>query len=484
MYVGMAQFIDLYISPQGGAFNEGYAHWEAVTVGGQTKDGLDATNELTYLFLRSKREFPHHYPDLAARIHSRAPERFLAEVAETIKEGSGFPKLINDEEVIPLPLSKGAKFDEIYDYAVSGCAEIRMPNRDTYTSGNPYINFAAAVEMVLYNGKMQKYGDAQLSVETGDPTSFTTWDQFFDAYKAQHNNFLKNAFVQQANVIRLRKNHFATPFGSAMHDLCMESCTDLHQPDVPGGIDLGYFEFMGLGTVVDSLVAIKKLVFEDKVLTMAQVIEACKANFEGFEDVRAMLQNVPCYGNNDPYPDSIAKELDELCVSFAQKYQMELGVHLDVRYVPFTSHVPFGRVVSATPNGRYAYSPLSDGSSASHGADKNGPTAVMLSNYTTKNFNYRERAARLVNIKFTPKCVEGAEGTKKLVDFIRTFCDLRLWHIQFNVINADTLIKAQENPEQYRNLIVRIAGYSAYFCDLSKDLQDDLIARTAHEVIC
>ena len=128
MFVGMAQFIDLYISPQGGDFNEGYAHWEAVTVGGQTKDGMDATNELSYLFLRSKREFPHHYPDLAARIHARAPQRFLAEIAETIKEGSGFPKLINDEEVIPLHLSKGATFEEIYDYAISGCAEIRMPN--------------------------------------------------------------------------------------------------------------------------------------------------------------------------------------------------------------------------------------------------------------------------------------------------------------------------------------------------------------------
>ena len=162
MFVGMAQFIDLYISPQGGDFNEGYAHWEAVTIGGQTREGMDATNELSYLFLRSKREFPHHYPDLAARIHARAPQRFLAEIAETIKEGSGFPKLINDEEVIPLHLSKGAKFDEIFDYAISGCAEIRMPNRDTYTSGNPYINFAAAMEMVLYNGKMLKYGDEQL----------------------------------------------------------------------------------------------------------------------------------------------------------------------------------------------------------------------------------------------------------------------------------------------------------------------------------
>ncbi len=483
MYVGMAQFIDLYISPQGGAFNEGYAHWEAVTIGGQTKDGVDATNELTYLFLRSKREFPHHYPDLAARIHARSPERFLADVAETIKEGSGFPKLINDEEVIPLHLSKGAKFEEIYDYAISGCAETRMPNRDTYTSGNSYINFAAALEMVMYNGKMQKYGDKQLSIETGDATAFATWEEFFNAFKAQQVNFLKNAFVQQYHVIQNRAKHFATPMGSAMHDLCMKYAVDLHQPNVPEGIDLGYFEFMGLGTVVDSLSAIKKLVFEDKKLTMAEVIDACRCNFEGKEDVRAMLQNVPCYGNNDPYADSIAKELDRVCVDFANKYQQELGVHLDVRYVPFTSHVPFGKVVSATPNGRLAYTALSDGSSASHGADKNGPTAVMLSNYTTKNFNFRERAARLVNIKFTPKCVEGEEGTKKLVDFIRTFCDLRLWHIQFNVINADTLIAAQKDPDKYRTLIVRIAGYSAYFCDLSKDLQDDLIRRTSHETI-
>lgn len=483
MFVSMAQFIDLYISPQGGDFNEGYAHWEAVTIGGQTKDGLDATNELSYLFLRSKREFPHHYPDLAARIHARAPQRFLAEIAETIKEGSGFPKLINDEEVIPLHLSKGAKFSEIYDYAISGCAEIRMPNRDTYTSGCPYINFAAAVEMVLYNGKMLKYGDRQLAPATGDPCLFETFDDFLAAYTVQHRNLLKHGFAQEVSVIKLRKDHFAAPLADAMHALCRKHCIDIHQPDIPEGIDLGYFEVIGFGTVVDSLAAIKKLVFEDKKLTMQQVIDACKADFKGYEDVQALLKTAPCYGNNDPYADEIGKYVDALSVEFAEKYQDELGVHLDVRYVPFTSHVPFGRVVSATPNGRVAWYPLSDGSSASHGADKNGPTAILMSNYTTKNFDHRERAARLVNIKFTPKCLEGEEGTRKLVDLIRAYCDLRLWHIQFNVINAETLIKAQQHPEQYRNLIVRIAGYSAYFCDLSKDLQDDLIARTAHETI-
>jgi formate C-acetyltransferase len=480
MWVGMAEFIDMYISPTGGAFNEGYAHWEAVTVGGQTPDGRDATNDLTHLILKSKREFPLHYPDLAARIHSRSPESYLWDVAETIKDGSGFPKLINDEEIVPLYVSKGATFAEAYDYAVSGCTEARMPNRDTYTSGGAYINFAAAVEMVLRNGRMKKYGDRPLGVETGDPTAFQSWDEFWDAYVQQHLLFLKTAFHQQYLINKIRATCFAQPMGSAMHDLCMKHCIDLHQEQIPEGINLGYFEYMGLGTVVDSLSAIKKLVFEDKKLTMQQIIDAVDANFEGYEDVAALLRSAPCYGNNDPYADAIGREIDRISVEFGGKYSKDLGMHNDVRYVPFTSHVPFGKVVSATPNGRKEFTPLSDGSSASHGADVNGPTAILLSNYNTKNYGMRDRAARMLNIKFTPKCIEGEQGTEKLVSFIRTMCDLKIWHVQFNVINRDTLIAAKKDPQKYRNLIVRIAGYSAYFVDLSPDLQDDLIARTEH----
>lgn len=483
MWVAMSQFIDLYISPVGGAFNEGYAHWEAVTVGGQTRDGRDATNDLTYLFLRSKREFPLNYPDLAARIHARSPERYLWEVAETIKEGSGFPKLINDEEVIPLHLAKGVPFEEIYDYAVSGCTEARMPNLDTYTSGCAYINYAAALEMALHNGRMKLYGDERLGLETGDARQFATWDQLWNAYLAQQTNFLKHAFIQQHIIINLRPKHFATPFGSALHDLCMKNCKDLHEPVIAGGVDLGYFECIGYGTVIDSLAAIKKLVFEEKKLTMAQVMDAVERNFEGCEDVQHMLRNAPCYGNNDPYADSIAKAIDLASLQFTNRYSKELGVHLDLRYVPFTSHVPFGKVVSAMPNGRKAWTPLADGSSASHGADVNGPTAVLLSNYASKNYDYRERASRLLNIKLTPKCVAGDDGTRKLVSFIRTVCDLKLWHIQFNIVNKETLIAAQKDPEKYRGLIVRVAGYSAYFVDLSPDLQNDIIMRTEHTYV-
>ncbi len=483
MWVSMSQFIDLFISPTGGAFNEGYAHWEAVTIGGQTKDGRDATNELSYLFLQSKREFPLHYPDLAARIHTRAPESFLYEVAETIKEGSGFPKLINDEEVVPLLLAKGAPFEDAYEYAVSGCAECRMPNLDTFTSPCAYINFPAAVEMTMYNGQMKLHGDEVIGPQTGDPRNFKTWDEFWNAYLAHHLNFLKHAFVQQHVINNLRTEHFAWPLGSALHDLCMDECVDIHTPHIKGGIDLGYFEFMGFATVIDSLVVIKKLVFDEKKLTMAKLIEAMEANFEGNEVVRAMVENAPKYGNNDEYADAIGKDLEAVCLKYTKQYSKELGVNLDLRLVPFTSHVAFGKVVHASPGGRKAYAPLSDGASASQGLDAKGPTAVLSSNFNSKNYNFKERAARLVNIKFNPATVAGEEGTDKVVSFIKTWCDLKLWHLQFNVINRDTLLAAKADPDKYRSLTVRIAGYSAFFTDLSPDMQDDLIARTEHTTV-
>ncbi|MBR1796523.1 MAG: glycyl radical protein [Clostridiales bacterium] len=483
VWVEMASFVDLYLSETGGAFNEGYAHWEAVTVGGQTPEGFDATNDLTYLILKSKRDFPLNYPDLAARVHTGSPRRYLYEVAKTVKNGSGFPKIINDEEVIPLLLSKGAEFEEAFDYAVSGCAECRMPNRDTYTSPGAYINFAAALEMTLYNGKMLKYGDEVLGLETGELSEFKTFDEFFEAYLKQQKYFIRHAFRQQYQINHLRASHFASPLGSLLHKLCVENYKDLHSEHIPGGIDLGYFEFIGYGTVIDSLAAIKKLVYEEKRITLQELTDALRNDFEGYDVIRSLLRNAPSYGNDDSYADEIGLRLDKEAADYARKYAKEFGVHIDLRYVPFTSHVPFGKVVSATPNGRKAFTPLSDGSSASQGADVNGPTAILASNFKTKNRSNNYRAARLLNIKLSPSVVEGEEGTEKLVNFIEGFRDLKLWHVQFNVINTDTMREAQKHPEEYRDLLVRIAGYSAYFTELSKDLQDDLIARTEQNVI-
>ena len=483
MWVDMAQFIDLYINPTGNEFQEGYAHWEAVTIGGQTPDGEDATNDLSYLFLESKRDVPLNYPDLATRIHSRTPERFLYEVALTVKDGSGFPKLINDEEVVFLNALKGCPINEALDYAVSGCTETRHPNRDTYTSGCVYVNFGAALEMLMYNGRLMHYGDELIGLETGDVCEMKTWEEFYEAYKKQHNNLLHKAFQQQHIVDRLRPEHFAAPLSSCLHNLCMESALDLHTHKIPGGVDYSYFEFLGYATVTDSLAAIKKLVFEDKKLTMKEVLEAMKADFVGYEPIQEMLKAAPRYGNNDAYADAIAKDIDRFTQVEAAKSTKERGVHVDVRYVPITSHVPFGKILSATPNGRKAWTALSDGTSASHGADQQGPTAVLLSNYHTKNYGMTNRASRLLNIKLSPKAVAGEEGTRKIMDIIRTWCDLKLWHLQFNVMNRSTLIAAQKDPSNYRNLLVRIAGYSSFFCDMSRELQNDVIERTEHDEV-
>jgi len=480
LWLNMAQFIDLQVSPTFISFNEGHAHWEALTIGGKNRDGRDATNELSYLILRSKREFPLNYPDLVARIHSLTPDRFLHEICETVKEGSGFPKMLNDEEIVPLFVAKGAQLSDANDYAGSGCTEVRMPNRDTYTSPCAWINLAAALEMALNDGRLQRFGNEQFGPKTGDPRQFRTYEDLWRAYAAQEEYLLGQAFTQQYIVDKLRPKHVATPLSSALHELCMEQCKDLHCGELEDGVKLGFYDLIGFGTVIDSLGALKKLVFEDGKFSMAEMMDALDNDFEGKEVIRQLCLHAPKYGNGDPYADSIGQAVEEIAVRFSNNYRTAFEGELDVRYVPLTSHIPLGKIISATPNGRKAGEYLSEGSSASHGCDVKGPTGVLLSNANTKNFAYKERAARLLNIKLTPGTVAGEEGTRKLISLIRTFCDLKLWHIQFNVINRGTLLAAQKTPDKYRGLLVRVAGYSAYFVDLSPELQNEIIARTEH----
>lgn len=483
VWLSMAQYQDLFVSPAGVKFHEGYAHWEAVTIGGVDENGYDCTNDLSYLLLEDKREFPLNYPDLAARIHAGSPERFLREIAITIKDGSGFPKLINDEEIVPILVSKGADFASANDYAVSGCTEVRMPNLDTFTTPCPFINLAAILELTLYNGRMPKYGDELLTIETGDVTKFTTYEEVEEAFVKQEKYLLKQALRQQYVANRTRPKHFASPLGSSLHKLCMKECKDLHSEKINGGFDAGFFDFIGLGTVADSLAAIKKCIYDDKTVTWDELTDALKNNFENKEVIRQRLINAPKYGNDDVYADSIAKRIDGEAVKYVHVYASNIGIYMDLRYVSQSVNVPFGTVVGATPNGRYAGTALSDGSSASQGADENGPTAILLSNYKTKNTNYNNRAARLLNIKLTPSSVAGDIGTRKLIQFIKSWRDLKLWHLQFNIINRETLIDAKAHPEKYRSLLVRVAGYSAYFVELSPSLQDDVLNRTAHDEI-
>jgi pyruvate formate-lyase/glycerol dehydratase family glycyl radical enzyme len=469
------------------SYMQGYAHFEQTMVGGQTEDGRDATNELSYFILQSKKEFPLDYPDLSVRIHARTPEPFLRKVCELIKEGTGFPKLYNDEEVIPLFLAKGATLKEARDYTGTSCTEVRILSRETYMTISSQVNLAAAIEMALHNGTMKSIngGKERIGVSTGDPRNFKSWEDMWNAFRIQIEELLKHAFIQHQVADLTKPQRLAAPFQSSLHPLCMEQGLDIHadQGKFSNDIKLGNVFPIGFGTAIDSLAAIKKLIYDDKVITMSELLDALDANFEGKEVVRQMCLNAPKYGNVDTYTDSIGREIDRVMCDCASKYRNPWGGQDDIVYVPVTSHVGFGGAVGATPNGRKAGEALSEGVSPTQGCDIKGPTATLLSIDYTKNASYQYRASRLLNLKFSPQVVEGEEGTKRLVQFIRAWCDMKFWHIQFNVINKETLLEAQKHPEKYQNLLVRVAGYSAYFVDLSPELQNEIIARTEHRLM-
>jgi formate C-acetyltransferase len=480
IWIGMARNVDVYSKPGQPSLTDGFAHWEATTIGGLTADGRDATNELSYLILRSKREFPLNYPDLSARIHARTPDAFLHAICETIKEGTGFPKLFFDEEIIPSLLAKGADAGEANDYCVTGCTEVKMLNKDAVATGCAWINLGAMLEMALHDGRMKFYGDERVGVSSGDPRSFTSYTQLWDAFRLQAEHVMKHTFIQQFLADTLKPHHIASPMFSMLHDLCMADCKDIHSGPINGAVYLGFFDIMGFGTVIDSLAAIKKLVFDDKKLTTSDLLEVLDADFEGREDIRQLCLHAPKYGNNDPYADAIGRDIEECFARLAHGHTTAFGGELDVRYVSVTSHVPLGVVVGATPDGRKAGEPLSESISPSQGRDVRGPTATLASIANTKCAQYKERAARLLNMKLSPASVAGPAGTKKLMALIRSVCDMKMWHIQFNIINRETLLAAQKNPEKYRNLLVRVAGYSAYFVDLTPALQNEIIRRTEH----
>ncbi|UCH29505.1 MAG: hypothetical protein JSV06_00355 [Myxococcales bacterium] len=481
IWIGMARSTDLYAKPGMPSLTDGFAHWEATTIGGLAPDGQDASNELSYLILKSKREFPLNYPDLAARIHSRTPNAFLHAVAETIKDGSGFPKLFCDDEIIPLLVAKGGSMEEANDYCVTGCSETKMLNREGIATGCAWINLGAILEMTLRDGRMGCYGNGLVGLSTGDPRTFKTFEELWDAFTRQIENVVQHTFIQQHVSDTLKSRHIASPMFSMLHDLCMESCKDIHSGPIEDALYLGFFDVMGFGTVIDSLAAIRSLVFEEEKLSMDELLEALDADFAGHEAVRQMCLHAPKYGNNDPAVDQIGHDIEACFSGLAHRHTSAFGGELDLRYVSVTSHIPLGAVVGATPDGRKAREPLSESISPSQGRDVKGPTATLMSISSTKCAQYKERAARLLNMKLSPASLAGEEGTRKLMALIRTACDMKMWHIQFNIINRDTLLRAQQDPEKYRNLLVRVAGYSAYFVDLTPALQNEIIRRTEHE---
>ncbi|MBZ4686698.1 MAG: formate acetyltransferase [Clostridiales bacterium] len=484
LWFKIANYVPFNVTATNNYF-EGYCHFEQTVLGGQTKEGRDATNELTYLVLRSKKEFPLHYPDLSVRVHSRTPDRLLYAIVDLIKEGTGFPKLLNDEEIIPRILQNGVSINDARDYTPCACTEVRLLDIDTYMAVGCNPNTVAALEMAMNDGVVTIDGKKKkLMTPSIKATDIKSYEDLINNFTEAFDFLVRHYYIRQAALEISNAACLAAPFMSMLNDTCVETLTDIHQPIHGKGVskDTGNMSIIGFGTVIESLTAMKKLVFEDKIITLDELKEALEANFEGYERLREMLLNAPQYGNNDDYADEVARQVDEIICEVVQRYRTPNGPQ-NLKFVPVTTHVAMGRRMGATPNGRKAGEAFSEGVSPTQGRDTEGPLATLMSIAKARSRVYNNDLARLINIKISPQVLAGEKGTRDLMNLIRTFVDLKLWHIQFAVINRETLIKAQKDPDKYRNLIVRVAGYSAYFTELSPGLQNEIINRTEHECI-
>ncbi len=485
LWLNMMQSIESQMSPGAAKGRQGFSHHETVTIGGQTPDGQDATNELSYVLLESTRPLRTSYPELGARIHANTPDKFLHAVADTIKDGKGSPKLVNDEYLIPWFLSNGIPMREALDYAISGCTESRLPNRETGKTGNSAINYGALIEMTLRDGKMKFWTDAQFGLKTGDPRTFRTFDDVWNAFRLQTENVVKHCMIQKYVALALKSKYNAAPLCSMLHDLCMEHGRDIHTHGeyFPGALDACCIDGVGgFATAIDSLAAIKHLIYDTRKLTWDQLLEALEKNWEGKEAIRQMCLNAPKYGNGIEWVDSIGYEIQRTVMEFSHKYPKPHGQSFNMRIIPVTFHVPCGMVTMATPSGRRAGEYLSDGIGPSHGMDVKGPTVTLQSIMRATCHELREHREDLINMKMAPANVAGEDGTRRLMQLARVWCSQKHSHIQFNILNKQSLLEAQKNPEKYRDLVVRIAGYCAYFVDLSPAQQAEIIARTEASV--
>jgi len=456
----------------------GFSISENVVLGGLTRDGKDATNELSYLCLEAEKNTKLSQPNLGVRIHPNTPDDFLMKAVEVISTGRTKPELFNDEIGILSLTSLGVPLEDARDYSISGCVEPVPPHTNGMTNA-AMSNLAKALELALNDGKCRLCGK-QIGVRTGDPRSFNSFEQVMEAYKKQVEYYVKH-MVTTLNVIeKVHAQYMPLPYFSLLIDDCVEKGKDVTQ----GGARYNYTgpQGVGLATVADSLAAIKKLIFDDKKLSMSELIDALDDNFENKEPLRQILiTRAPKYGNDDDYVDFIAREAAAIYCREVSKYKNTRGGKYRPGLYSVSANVPLGLHVGALPNGRKAGSPLSDGVSPSHGVEKYGPTAVAKS--VAKLDHVLVTNGTQLNMKFNPKVLSDDRGKRNLASLIKTFFDLGGWHVQFNVVSADILRKAQKKPVEYRWLIIRVAGYSAFFVELDKAVQDDIIDRTEYQSV-
>jgi len=457
----------------------GYNSFVNLNVGGVKPNGEDATNELSYMCIQATMDTRLALPALTVIIHKKTPEEFLKKVCELVKMGLGHPSIINHDNVIKLLLGRGVpvSIEEARGYAIQGCVEPAIQGKTHMWSFSDMLGIATAVELALNNGSSMLTGEL-LGVETGDPAKFGSFEEVKEAVKKQLAFMVRVAVEHEIITEKLHAELMPVPFVSAVVEGCVENGREWN---AYGSVyNFGPpIDFTGIADVADSLAAIKKLVFETKRITMSELCNVLRENFEGHEDIRQMLLNdAPKYGNDDDYVDLIAKEIADFGAQEAGKYRTDKGVPLATSITPITANVSHGTKIAALPSGRKARTPLAEGCSPKQGMDVNGPTAALKS--IGKLNHEGQLVGTQLNMKLDPVFLEGDRGLTNLAALIRTHNDLGIHHVQFNVVSEKTLRAAQENPEQYRDLMVRVSGYCAYFVDLDRQVQEDIIGRTAH----
>jgi len=453
-----------------------YTDFCNINIGGLSEDGSDGVNEMSYILLDVIEEMRLVQPSSNVQISNKTPDEFLNRALEIIKTGFGQPSVFNADAIIQELTKQGKSLIDARNGGASGCVESGAFGKEAYILTG-YFNLVKILEITLHNG-FDPITKKQIGLKTGDPISFETFEDLFKAYNAQIKHFV-DIKIKGNQIIERIWAQSPAPFLSILIDDCIKNGKDYNN----GGAryNTSYIQVVGMGSITDCLASFKYNVFDTKNISMEQLLKSLDNNFEGYDFIRQMLiYKTPKYGNDNDYADSLTTQVFNIVYdAINNRPNTRGGVHR-INLLPTTVHIYFGQVTGATPDGRRAYTPLSEGISPVQGMDTNGPTAVIKS---ASKIDHLRTGGSLLNQKYSPHFFSDQNRINQLAHLIRAYFEMNGHHIQFNVVSADTLRAAQKHPEKYGDLIVRVAGYSDYFINLGADLQDEIIRRTEHATI-
>ena len=452
-----------------------YNDFTNINIGGIDREGKDAVNELSYMILEIQEELHELQPGLSIHVSKVNPDEFVMAGARVIRQGHGYPSCFNPDTYTKELIRQGKTVEDANEGGCSGCIEVGAFGKEAYILTG-YLNTPKIFEITLNNG-IDPITGKKLGLETGDPRTFKTYEELYEAYHKQMVHFVNMKLAVNNYIERMFSLYAPATFLSLFIDDCISKGKDYYS----GGAryNTTYIQCTGLGTITDCLSTLKKHVFEEKRFTMDELLTAVSNNFEGNEKMRQYIINrTPFFGNDDDYADSIAVKVYDDLVEAIEGHPNTRGGKTQLNMLSTTCHNYFGSVCGASVNGRLAKFAISDGTSPAHGADTNGPTAVIKS---LGKLDQTKSGGTLLNVRFVPTLLKRDEDLKKLVSLIRAYFNMGGHHIQFNIVDTQTLLDAQKEPENYKDLLVRVAGYSDYFNDMTEQLQNEIIARTENE---